>query len=241
MIADNFLRLNPPQHFPVACQKPFFLIAAVVVCRCHVGRYGNNASFFDSREAEIKRRRIAPVNGWDNMQSLRCSVCAAPAVAEHVVQLQNRRHFQIHAEIRREYRAVRTKLIQYRVWLFPYPFKPVIVEKEMHHTFLVFLVVCAGFVEADQKQIVKVSGLFLKFRNDRDVPSSVPRKLIAQHDLACPVVVVFFRHNMPPVCKIIASTYSGKYEKSCMCLYNTDKKKDRNRNLFRSVLSLHYR
>ena len=39
---------------------------------------------------------------------------------------------------------------------------------------------------------------------------------------------------MPPVCKIIASTYSGKYEKSCMCLYNTDKKKDRNRNLFRS-------
>ncbi len=45
MIADNFLRLNPTQHFPVARQKPFLLIAAVVMCRRHIGRYGNNASF----------------------------------------------------------------------------------------------------------------------------------------------------------------------------------------------------
>lgn len=34
-------------------------------------------------------------------------------------------HFQIHAEIRREYRAVRSELIQHGIRLFPYPFKPV--------------------------------------------------------------------------------------------------------------------
>ena len=70
MIADNLFRLDPPQHFPVACQKPFLLIASVVVCRCHIGRYGNNASFFNSSKAEIERRLIAPVDGWDNAQSL---------------------------------------------------------------------------------------------------------------------------------------------------------------------------
>lgn len=70
MIADNFLRLNPTQHFPVARQKPFLLIAAVVMCRRHIGRYGNNASFFDTFKAEIKRRPIAPVDSWDNTQSL---------------------------------------------------------------------------------------------------------------------------------------------------------------------------
>ena len=35
-----------------------------------IGRYGNNASFFNSSKAEIERRLIAPVDGWDNAQSL---------------------------------------------------------------------------------------------------------------------------------------------------------------------------
>ena len=44
----------------------------------------------------------------------------------------------------------------------------------MYHTGIVFLLIRAGFVKANQKQIVKVPGLFLKFRNDWDVPSSAP-------------------------------------------------------------------
>ena len=70
MIADDSLRLNSPQHFPVACQKPFFLIAAVIMCRRHVGRYGNKASFFNSFKAEVECRLIAPIDCRDNTQTL---------------------------------------------------------------------------------------------------------------------------------------------------------------------------
>ena len=74
-------------------------------------------------------------------------------------------------------------------------------REKMHHTVRVFLVVCAYFVKANQQQIIKISSLFSKFWNDWDFPLSVSQKLVSQHDLTRPVVIILFCHNAPPVYK----------------------------------------
>ena len=84
-----------------------------------------------------------------------------------------------------------------------YTLKPVVVKEEMHHAVIVLPVIGVGFVKADQQQIIKISGFLLKFRNFWNAPSAIARELIAQHDLTCPVVVIFLCYNTLPVCKIV--------------------------------------
>ena len=100
------LRLDLPQHFIVAGHEPFFLVAAVIMLRCHIGGNGHNAAFFDPLKAKIECGFIAPVYCGDDTDSFGRPVGATSAVAEHIVQLHNRGHFQIHTEIRGKYGPV---------------------------------------------------------------------------------------------------------------------------------------
>ena len=94
VVANNFLRLNTPKHFIVACHEPFFLVAAVIMLRCHISGDSNNAAFFNPLKAKIERGFIAPVYRGNNTDSLGGPVGAAPAVAEHIVKLHNWGHFR---------------------------------------------------------------------------------------------------------------------------------------------------
>ncbi len=51
-----------------------------------------------------------------------------PAIPKGVVALRDRRHFQVHAEIRREYRPIPGEPFQIAVRIFPDPLKAVVVE-----------------------------------------------------------------------------------------------------------------
>ena len=63
IIADNFYRLDTPQHLIVSSHEPFLLIASVSVFRCHIGGNGYHTALPDSFKAEIKSGFIAPVYG----------------------------------------------------------------------------------------------------------------------------------------------------------------------------------
>ncbi len=102
IVADDSLWLNAAKHLPVACQKPLFLFFMMLTFRCHIGRHSNGTSFLNSLKAEIEGGFIAPVDGRNNTQTLGCPVSAAPTVAEYIVKLHDRCHFQIHTEIRRQ-------------------------------------------------------------------------------------------------------------------------------------------
>ena len=73
----------------------------------------------------------------------------------------------------------------------------------MHHSIRVFSVIRTCFVKTDQQQVIEISGTLLKFWNDGNVPNSVSWELVSQHNLACSILVVFFCHNVPPICKIL--------------------------------------
>jgi hypothetical protein len=103
VVTDNLLRPNTPQHFIVASHEPFFLILPVIMRRSHISGNGHNASFFNAIKAKIKGGFIAPVYRGNDTDPFGCPVGTAPTVAEHVVKLHNRSHFQIHAEIRGKY------------------------------------------------------------------------------------------------------------------------------------------
>ena len=167
------LRLDLPQHFIVAGHEPFFLVAAVIMLRCYISGNGHNAAFYDSLKAEIKGGFIAPVYRGDDTDSFGCPVGAAPAVAEHIVKLHNRGHFQIHTEIRGKYGPVARQLFNVAVRAFPYPLKAVVIEEEMHHAVKVGLILQMRLIKPDQQEIVKVTRLFLKLWNDRDLQISL--------------------------------------------------------------------
>ena len=84
VVADDFLRLNTPQHFVIAGHEPFFLVAAVIMLRCHIGGDRNNAAFFDPLKAKIKGGFITPVYRGNNTDSLGGPIGAAPAITDNV-------------------------------------------------------------------------------------------------------------------------------------------------------------
>ena len=133
IVANDALRLDLPQHFVVASHEPLFLILPVIMFRCHVGRYCHGASLFNSLKTEIECGFIAPVDGWNDTDTLGCPVRTAPAVAEYIVDLHHRSHFQIHTEIRGKNGSVPGQLFNIIVRVLPDPLKAVIVQEEMHH------------------------------------------------------------------------------------------------------------
>ena len=167
------LRLDPPQHFIVAGHEPFFLVAAVIMLRCHISGNGHNAAFFNPLKAKIECGFITPVYRGDDTDSFECPVGAAPAVAEYIVKLHNGRHFQIHTEIRGKYGPVARQLFNVAVRAFPYPLKAVVIQEEMHHAVKVVLILQMRLIKPDQQEIVKVTRLFLKLWNDRDLQISL--------------------------------------------------------------------
>ena len=136
--------------------------------RCHIGGDRNNAAFFDPLKTEIKGGFITPVYRGNNTDSLGGPIGAALAVAEHIVKLHNRRHFQIHAEIRRQHRAVSGEFFDVAVRILPDSFKTIVIQEEMNHTVKMILILRMSFVKTDQQKIIKVSGVLLKLGNDRD-------------------------------------------------------------------------
>ena len=145
----------------------------MVMLGCHVGRYRNGTAFFDSLKAKIECGFITPVYRGDDTDSFGCPVGAAPAVAEHIVKLHNRGHFQIHTEIRGKYGPVARQLFNVAVRAFPYPLKAVVIQEEMHHAVKVGLILQMRLIKPDQQEIVKVTRLFLKLWNDRDLQISL--------------------------------------------------------------------
>lgn len=61
MMAENPVRLNPPQHFIIASHEPFLLIAPVAMRRSHIGGDSRYAALFNALKAEVKGRRAAPI------------------------------------------------------------------------------------------------------------------------------------------------------------------------------------
>ena len=118
--------------------------------RCHIGGDRNNTTFFDSLKAKVKCGFIAPVYRGNNTDSLRCPVCAAPAITKYIVKLHNSCHFQIHAEIRRQYRTVPGEFFDIAVRILPDSFKAMVIQEEMNHTVKMILIFQMSLVETDQ-------------------------------------------------------------------------------------------
>ena len=136
--------------------------------RCHIGGDRNNAAFFDPLKAEIKGGFITPVYRGNNADSFGGPIGAAPAITKYIVKLHNRRHFQIHAEIRRQHRTVSGEFFNVAVRILPDSFKAIVIQEEMNHTVKMILILQMSFVKTDQQEIIKVSGVLLKLGNDRD-------------------------------------------------------------------------
>ena len=127
IVADDFFRLNAPQHLIVSSHEPLFLILAVAVFGRHVGGDSHHAAFFDPFKAEIKRGFIAPVDSRNHPEPFGCPVSAALAVAKYIVKLHDRRHFQVHAEIRRQHCTVPGELFHVVVRVLPDPLKAIVI------------------------------------------------------------------------------------------------------------------
>ena len=86
IVANDFFRLNAPQHLVVSSHEPLFLILAVVVFGRHVGGDSHHTAFFDPVKAEIERGFIAPVDGGNDPEPFGCPVSAAPTIAKYIIR-----------------------------------------------------------------------------------------------------------------------------------------------------------
>ena len=78
-------------------------------------------------KAEIKRGFISPVDSWNDPEPFGCPVSAAPAITKYIVKLHNRRHLQVHTEIRRQHRAVAGEFFNVIVRVLPDPLKAIVI------------------------------------------------------------------------------------------------------------------
>lgn len=179
IIADNLFRFNAPQHLVVANHEPFFLVAVVLMLGSHISRNGHGASSFDSLKTEIKGGFIAPVDSGNHPEAFGCPVSSAPAVAEYVVTLHDRLHFQVHTEIRGQNRTVPGQFFDVVVGILPDPFKAIVVSEELHHAVKMILVFQMGLVKSSQQKIVKVSWFFLELWYDGNFQLSFAREPVA--------------------------------------------------------------
>jgi len=168
--------------------------------RCHIGGDCHRTAFFNALKTEIKGGFVSPVDSRDHPDAFRCPVGPAPPVAEHIVKLHHRRHFQIHAEIRGKYRPVSGQLFQVAFRILPNPFKAIVVQKEVYHAIKMILILQMGFVKPNEEQIIEVAGLFLKLGDNGYLQVSYSGELVAEQCLTGAVIVVFFCHVKPPVC-----------------------------------------
>lgn len=56
------------------------------------------------------------------------------------------------------------------------------------------LIFQVGFIKPDQQEIIKVTRLFLKLWNDRDLQLSLAGELITEKGLTSAIIIVFFGH-----------------------------------------------
>ena len=197
MIADDRFRFDAPEHFVVACHEPLLLVTAVVVGGGHVGGNGHHAALFDAVKAEVKGGLVAPVDCWNDTDALAGPICAAPAVAEHVIKLHHRSHFKIHTEIRRQHGTVAGEPLQADIRRFPDLLKAIVIEKKVYHAVKVALACRFCLVKPNQQKIVEVVIFRLELWNDGNLQFPLARELIAEHGLAGAIVIVFFRHREP--------------------------------------------
>lgn len=117
---------------------------------CHISGGSNNAAFFTPRKSDIKGGFISPVDGGNHPDPFGCPADTAPAVAEHVVKLHDRRHLQIHTEIRRQHRTLVGEFFNVVVRVLPDPLKTIVIKEEMNHAVKVILILQMGLVKTDQ-------------------------------------------------------------------------------------------
>ena len=80
-------------RFIVVSHKKVFLVCSVPVCACHISRYCNCASFFNTIKAEIESIFKSPANCRYNPNTFICQVCTYPSVAKGVIPLHIFVHF----------------------------------------------------------------------------------------------------------------------------------------------------
>ena len=75
-------------RFIVVSHKKVFLVCSVPVCACHISRYCNCASFFNTIKAEIESIFKPPANCRYNPNTFIYQVCTYPSVAKGVCSFQ---------------------------------------------------------------------------------------------------------------------------------------------------------
>ena len=59
-------------------------------------------------------------------------------------------------------------------------------------------IILADFIESNEKQIIKIIRLNLKFGNNRNLQFPLPFKLIAKEKRTRAIIIIFFRHFTAP-------------------------------------------
>ena len=167
----------------------------VAVRTHHIGGNRHRAAFGDPHKTKIKGVFFPPAHGRDHPHAFAGKICAAPAVAEDVVELEHRSHFRVDAKVRREHGAIAPQLFNVAVRALPNPLKFVVVEEKVHHPFQKIIVLQLCTVKANQPQVFKVRLGKFCLGDEGDFPNIGPIKLIAQQERAGTVIVVFLCHK----------------------------------------------
>lgn len=126
---QDFLRLQPPHHFPVAAEEQLpgrraFLSA--------YGRHRDGAAHRFAIKAPGKRRFVAPADRGDHRHAQPLPVRAQQVLAPVVVDLHRHGIVGKQAEIGRHHDAEIRKHLRVPIRIMPYALKEIIVDKKMH-------------------------------------------------------------------------------------------------------------
>lgn len=86
------------------------------------------------------------------------------------------------------------QLFQIVIGIFPDTLEFVIVQKKMNHPVKMLCIICADFIKSNEKQIIEIIRLNLKFRDNRNLQFPLSFELITKEKGICTILIIFFCH-----------------------------------------------